>query len=208
MTTASLMEDLRDRVVLVACETSTLRSAIAERLRAAGARLAVVVHKSWQVDEVRGQLGRDGVFVGAVGPRDAEAAAGFAKGVEDALGPIVAMVLVGSRSGGGARVGEDAEDELTQLLLHNLFASANLVRATIGRMRRRSRGRIVFVGCEQAGDRSANVAASEAGLRGYVLGLAAELEGSGVTAVGVLDRSGLQGVDKVADEVMETLAGA
>lgn len=182
--------DLSGHVVLLVGAAPALRSAFAKGVLARGGRIAVAVTRPWQVQALEDELGSAGVMVGTVGPRDGEAAAGFVKGVEDALGKITALVFVSEAATGGIEptvaVGADAAGDLGALLESNLLAGATVVRALVGRLRRRRRGHVLLIGATEQG-RGANLAASLAALRGYATGLAHELQGSGVTVTARFD---------------------
>ncbi len=195
--------DLSDQVVLFVGEAAAIRTACARRLLAGGGKIAVVVPRAWQVQGVKDELGGDRVLVGVVGTRDGEAAAGFVKGAEDALGAITALVFVAGEMQAGP-VGRDSDGALSELLASNLFAGAGLVRALVGRLRRRQRGHIVFLGRPEAELPGANAGAAQGALRGYAQGLGDELQGSGVR-VTMLDAAGSEPADTIAAGLLRCL---
>jgi NAD(P)-dependent dehydrogenase (short-subunit alcohol dehydrogenase family) len=177
---------LNDKVVVVGGATGEVGGALVRELRAHGARVGVAVRRAWQVQKVGAAFGNDGILAGCVPTIDGEAAAGFVKGVRDALGPIDAL-LCANGAFRGTDVGQDAANELQDLLDANLLAGATLARAVVGPMRRRRTGSLVFVGSSGVGAAGpANYLASKAALHEWVRSLAVQLEGSGVRAAAVL----------------------
>lgn len=212
--------DLQNQVVLLAGATGAVGKAFAKFVLQHGGKVAAAVRRPWQVAGIVESLGRDRVLAGCVGPQDGEAAAGFVKGVKDALGPITAYVCAAGRWS-GAPVGKDSAGALTELLEANLLVGANLARAVVGAMRRRKAGTLTFVGSAAVGGADgapANYLASKAALHEYVRALAADLAGSGVRAAAVLpptidtvaNREAMPDADRSAwipvDRVVEALA--
>ncbi len=179
--------DLKNHVVLLSGATGALGAAFATFVLKNGGKVAAAVRKSRQVASVTALLGSERVLAGCVGPGDSEAAAGFVKGAQDALGPITALVCA-SGHWSGAPVGKEPAGELLDLLEANLLFGANLARAVIGGMRRRRSGSLVFVGSAAVGadGAGANYLASKAAVHEYVRALARELDGSGVRAAAIL----------------------
>jgi 3-oxoacyl-[acyl-carrier protein] reductase len=196
----------RGKVVLVTGATGKLGGALVQALFDGGYRVAVAVRKPWQVDKLRDAYAGRQALVGLVPTQDGEAAAGFVKGCEDALGPIAALVsTAGVRA--EAMVGGDPAGELASLLEANLLAGATLARAVVGRMRRRKQGRILFVGRADAATTCANETAAAAAQRGYVAGLAQELVGTGVdAAVLAVVRSQDPPLDLAVAAILQALA--
>lgn len=166
-------------VVLLTGAELPLGALLADALLEHRYALALAVSKTRHVDALREAYRGKPALVGLVA--DSEAAAGFAKGAEDALGPITALLTTAELRSAHA-VGREPSGELADLFAANLATSALLVRAVVGRMRRRQKGRILCFGrCDEA-TQSANEAACAGALRSYVRGLARELAGSGVDA--------------------------
>ena len=178
-------DGLRGKVVMVVGGTGRLGAALVRALLDAGCGVALPVRRPWQVERVRSTYPGARVLVGLVAPQDGEAAAGFVKGSEDALGPLAGVVVTAGRRS-EAPVGSDAAGELAELLEANLLAGATLVRAAVARLRRRKSGRILFVGRSEEATSCANETAAAAVVRGYVAGLARELQGTGVAAAALL----------------------
>lgn len=180
--------DHSQRTAIVVGATGALGRAVTGLLRARGVRVGIAVRRPWQVEGETKIHGRDGVLVGCVPSGDGEAAAGFAKGVRDALGPIDALFCCNGAFR-AAEVGADPQDELSTLLEANLVAAATMARAVVPTMKRRQSGSLLFVGSAQVGrggSGMANYLASKAALHEYVRALAAELQGSGVRVHAVL----------------------
>lgn len=178
-----------DKVVLLAGATGALGSVLVEHLHAGGARLGIAVRRPQQVAQVQAALPRDRVLVGCVGAQDGEAAAGFVKGVGDALGPIDAYLCASGAFRHGP-VGRDPAAELSELLEANLLGPRNLARAVVAPMLRRRTGSMVFVGAAAVGgpggEGMVNYLASKAALHEWVRALAAELRPGGVRVAAVL----------------------
>jgi len=177
MTTSSaLANGGRSAVVVVSGATGRLGLAVARQVLASGGKVAAAVRKPWQVAKLREQLGTTGVLVGLVPSLDTEAAAGFAKGANDALGPVSAFVAAAGTF--ALRTpGREPGSDLAEQLEANLLANATLARALLPGMRRRRHGRLVFVGagpaCLAAG--SVTFVAAKEAVHGYVRALAADL---------------------------------
>ncbi len=201
-----------NQVVLLAGVTGQLGTAFARRVLADGHRLAAAVRRPWQVDKVRerfADVGAERLLVGVVGAQDSEAAAGFVKGCNDALGPLTAVV---STAGAfrTAAVGQEPAGELAELVEANLLSGATLVRAALPGMRRRGRGTITFVGSAAVGvgkDVAANYLASKAAVHEYVRALDASFAGSELRA-SVLVADTLDTEARIAVAVEELMAAA
>lgn len=181
-------DPLHGKVVLLSGATGVLGSALAHEVLRRGGRLGIAVRRPWQVQRLVETYGSVGTLVGHVPSQDGEAAAGFVKGVTDALGPIAACICAaGSRR--ESSIGKDPAGELAELLEANLLAGANLARAVVGPMRRRRTGSLVFVGSAEVGtDGAGSVGylAAKAALHEYVRALSAELGPCGVRVAAVL----------------------
>jgi NAD(P)-dependent dehydrogenase (short-subunit alcohol dehydrogenase family) len=182
---------LNERVTLLAGATGAVGGALARHLVQAGGRVGIAVRKPWQVEPVRGEFAGKGVLVGCVPTGDSEAAAGFVKGVADALGPIDAYVAA-TGSFAACRIGKDPAVQLQDLLDANLHAATGLARAALAPMRRRRAGRLVFVGAAAVGTAHAggmaNYLASKAALHEWVRALHCELaaEAAALRAAAIL----------------------
>lgn len=173
---------LTDRVVLLAGATGAVGAELLQELLARGARVGVLVRKPWQVRELVARLPAGRTLVGVVGATDSEAAAGMVKGVEDSLGPILALV---STAGAfhAAPFAAEPVGLLGSLLEANLIANATIARAVVPPMQRRRTGALVFTGAAAAETASAGMAsyvASKAALHMWARSLAAELAPAGL----------------------------
>lgn len=212
---------LRGATVIVGGATGAVGKVLLARLVAIGALPAVAVRKPWQVETTRALLGGAPGLVAHVGTRDGEAAAGFQKGVTDALGPVRAVISTAGRFA-SAEIGRDPAGEDLDLIEANFLAVHNLVRAVAGAMRRRRSGNLVLCGSASVGHGGSGIAlylASKAALHEYARALAVELAPHGVAVALVTprtidtaavrqsmptaDRSGWQSVDDVVDRLIE-----
>jgi NAD(P)-dependent dehydrogenase (short-subunit alcohol dehydrogenase family) len=179
---------LSGKVLVVGGASGQVGGAVVRYALEAGARVAIAVRKSWQVEKTTAQFGTKSVLVGCVPDVDGEAAAGFAKGANDALGPIDALLCCNGAFA-ASEIGRDSTGDLQDLMTANLFAVANLARAMVGSMKQRRLGSIVCVGSAGVGLGGAGVAnylASKAALHEWVRALAAELVGTGVRAAAIV----------------------
>jgi short-subunit dehydrogenase len=173
---------LHDRVVLLSGVTGAVGSALAAELLAHGARLGIAVRRAWQVERVAATLRREQALVGVVASDDAEAAAGFVKGVEDSLGPIAAMISTAGAFTCGP-VAASPADQLEQMLAANLVSVTTLARAVVPPMRRRRTGALVCTGALVAEDPPSGIAsyvAAKAALHAWMRALARELTQDGI----------------------------
>jgi NADP-dependent 3-hydroxy acid dehydrogenase YdfG len=199
--------DLRKDVLLLAGSSGRLGGAIAQRVLANGGRVAAAVRRPWQVARVHDLLGRERVLVGVVEPRDTEAAAGFVKGAQDALGPITAFVGAAGAWQAADR-GREPGAELVPMLEANLLANATLARAVLPFLRRRRRGALTFFGAAPAALAAGSTAfaASKAAVHELVISLARDLADAGVRAAAVLLAADTHGDDaalaRIVDEVV------
>ncbi len=213
---------LRGRTVLVGGATGELGAAVLARLVALGAAVGVPVRKPWQVEKVRASCLTAKALVGVVGPVDGEAAAGFAKGVHDALGPIDALITT-QGAFQMVEAGRDAAGDMQALFEANVFAPLTLARAVVGPMKRRRAGAIVFTGAAAVGEVVPGMSlylAAKSALHAAAASWHAELSGQGVrvavVAPGILDtaanREAMPTADRSAwlplDHVVEALITA
>lgn len=212
----------RDRTVLVQGATGALGGAVLTQLAQRGAKIAVVVRRRWQVEKLELTLAGLGVprlrqLVGVVDAEDAEAAAGFLKGAEDSLGPVVAFVSTAGAFA-SAPLGEEPNATAAELWRANFASVHTLARAVVTPMRRRRAGSMVFTGAavalRPAASGLALYAASKAALHAYAEGLASELAPAGirvaVVAPSTLDspdnRSAMPGADRRGWQPLEVVA--
>lgn len=178
----------KDRTVLVQGATGVLGGALLAALAHRGAKIAAVVRRRWQVEPLEQALSGHGVarlrqLVGVVDAEDAEAAAGFIKGAEDSLGPIVAFISTAGAFA-AAPLGDEPNTAAGELWRANFASVHTLARAVVAPMRRRRAGSMVFTGAAAAlGPAPAGMAlyvASKAALHAYAAGLAGELGPQGI----------------------------
>ncbi len=172
---------LSSQVVLLSGATGAVGSALLQVLLAGGARIGIALRKPRHLPAMQ-DLPASRVLAGVVGATDAEAAAGFVKGVEDSLGPITAFVSTAGTFRGGPFAAEQT-GTLAELLEANLLSAATLVRAVVPPMLRRRSGAVVLTGAaaaEQPAAGMAGYAASKAALHAWARGLAAELGTAGL----------------------------
>ncbi|MBI5852588.1 MAG: SDR family oxidoreductase [Planctomycetes bacterium] len=212
---------LHGAAVIVSGATGAVGKGLLSRLVAIGALPAVAVRKPWQVETTRALLAGGPGLVAHVGTRDGEAAAGFQKGVTDALGPVRALISTSGRFA-SAEIGRDPAGEDLDLLEANFLTVHNFVRAVAAGMRRRRAGNIVLCGSASVGHGGSGIAlylASKAALHEYARALAVELAPHGVAVALVTprtidtaavrqsmpaaDRTTWQSVDEVVDRLID-----
>jgi 3-oxoacyl-[acyl-carrier protein] reductase len=177
---------LADRVALVTGASGGIGQAIARRLAAEGALLALAYGtRAAQAEALAADIADRGGKAVAVrsdlrGPR---APGELVRAVEEALGPVDLLV---SNAGLGRRqsLEEISSDDFDEMLAVNLRAPFLLAQRTVPGMRERGFGRILFISSVAAftgGIVGPHYAASKAGLHGLTHFLAARLARSGVT---------------------------
>ena len=168
------------RVELLTGAADALGTAIADAALSAGASVAAIAPRGWMVDRLRERLGVDRALAGLVAPGDAQAAAGFVKGAQDALGPITDVICASVLLRPAAEGAEPGGD-LEELLDANLRANSAVVRAALPSLRRRARGRLALPAwTDELADVSVNCRASIAAIEAFAAGLEVELKGAGV----------------------------
>lgn len=181
-------------VVLLAGAAEPLGIAIARAVLTAGGKVAAAVTRQWQVDKVREQLLDEGIaaanlLVGVVAPRDAEAAAGFVKGANDALGAITGVVGASLITRAGRAQREPAGD-LEELLDANLHTNATLARAALPAMRRQKAGTLVFGRSpDEPGDLSVTTLTSLAATKAFAAAMAKDVAANCLT-IATVDAAG------------------
>jgi len=178
-----LVNELAGRVALVTGASGGIGTAVAERLAAAGARVAVqYARNAASAEELRHRIGGGAIAVGAdLG--DPEAPAELVQAVESRLGPVEVLVA----NAGVARRLTLEEADLAAwdaAFAVNLRAPFFLAQRVIPAMRERRWGRILFTSSVAAftgGIVGPHYAATKSGLHGLVHFLAARLAPDGVT---------------------------
>jgi 3-oxoacyl-[acyl-carrier protein] reductase len=177
------VSELSGRVALVTGASGGIGGAIAERLAAAGARLALHYgHNAAPAEELQARLGGDAIAVGA-DLADPGAPSQLVDEVGRRLGPV--EILVANAGWSQQRTWDEVDLELweaTQAV--NLRAPFFLAQRVLPGMRERRFGRILFTSSVAAftgGIVGPHYASSKAGLHGIVHFLAARLAGDGIT---------------------------
>lgn len=178
----------RERVIVLQGAGGALGSEVLQQLVGTGAKIAAVVRRRWQIEQIEQKLAVAGSergqhLVGALDADDAEGAAGFVKGVEDSLGPIAALVSTAGAFAASA-FGEERVDAAAALWRANFVAPLTLARAVVIPMRRRRTGALVFTGaravCAPPVPGMALYLASKAALHTLAEALAVELREHGI----------------------------
>jgi 3-oxoacyl-[acyl-carrier protein] reductase len=175
--------DLSGQVAFVTGSTRGIGRAIAERLLAAGARVAIIGRQAEAAKQVAAELGTGAQGFGCDVADAAQVEAAIA-GAEQGLGPISILV-------NNAGVTRDnlllrlTDEDWRAVLDANLTGAFNTTRAVIKGMMKRRAGRIInitsIVGL--TGNKGqANYAASKAGLIGFTKSVAKEYASRNVLA--------------------------
>jgi len=125
--------------VLVTGGSSGIGAAIAERLCAEGARVAIMARRPAQVDEVAGRLGVLGIHGDVTKPEDCARAVTEAV---TALGGLTTLVNSAGVIGTGGTE-DTSRDEWRRIMSINLDGTVNMCRAALGPLKRREGGSIV-----------------------------------------------------------------
>jgi 3-oxoacyl-[acyl-carrier protein] reductase len=177
------VSDLAGRVALVTGASGGIGAAAAERLAAAGARLALHYGSHAEsAEELRDRLGGETIAVGA-DLADPGAPAQLVDAVEGRLGPVEVLVANAGLSR-LRRWGELDLETWEETLAVNLRAPFFLAQRVLPGMRERGWGRILFTSSVAAftgGVVGPHYAASKGGLNAVVHFLAARVADEGVT---------------------------
>lgn len=166
--------------MLLTGATGGLGRAIAEALAAKGATMVLSARREGELQELAAELPGGGhrVVVSDLGEPGAVEALVAAAGSIDIL-------IANAGLHGTGRLGGVPEDEVEATLRVNLEAPILLAKALIEPMRERGDGHMVFVASlagKAASPRSSIYNATKFGLRGFALGLMADLKGGPVGA--------------------------
>ena len=177
------MISLEGRNALVTGASGGIGGAIARRLHALGASVALHGTRAERLEELAGELG-ERAHVLAADLSDPAAVAGLAERAEAALGEVHVLVNNAgiTKDGLFVRMSDDNWDRVLEV---NLSAAFRLTRALLHPMMRRRDGRVInitsVVGVT-GNPGQANYCAAKAGMIGLTKSLAREVAPRGVTA--------------------------
>ncbi len=177
------MFDLSDRTALITGASGDIGAAIARRLHARGAHVALHGTRLDALERLAGDLGDNRVAVTPANLADATAVESLAKQAEATLGRIDILVNNAgiTRDGLAMRM---RDEDWHSVLDVNLTAGFRLARAALRGMMKRRWGRIIgitsIVGVT-GNPGQANYAAAKAGMIGLSKALAAEVASRGIT---------------------------
>ncbi len=212
-------------VVLITGATGPIGRAVARRLGAGGARLALAGRDQTRLDTMGAELAAGlsatpGVDASAVvsawtkmvgDPTDVASARDMAAAVEARYGRIdVLLHLVGGWVGGTSVVDLD-RDELREMLDRHLWSALNMVQAVVPGMTGRGYGRVIAVSSPVAanpGPRGASYAIAKSAEELLLRSMARELAGTGVTANIVTIRGLIDPAEPVTDRAPRKMGWA
>ena len=171
--------DIRGKRVLLTGASGGIGTPLAQRLAAAGARLALVGRRREALEALAGDIPSAALVVADLG-----SAPGCRAAVDEARGALGGIDLLVHLAGEGSfRWFTEEDDETIERLLRTNCASAMwLAKALLPEMTARGSGRLVFCGSvlgALALPGYTAYAASKFALRGFTEGLRRELAGSG-----------------------------
>lgn len=172
--------DIAGKTVLLTGATGGLGRAIAEALAAKGAMLVLSARRQEELEQMAAGLAGAGhrVVVSDLGEP------GAVEALVAKAGPVDILVANAGLHGTG-RLGGVPEDEIEATLRVNLEAPILLARALLEPMQQRGAGHMVFISSlagKAASPRSSIYNATKFGLRGFALGLMADLKDGPVGA--------------------------
>jgi NAD(P)-dependent dehydrogenase (short-subunit alcohol dehydrogenase family) len=178
------LSSLSDRVIAVAGAAGNLGPTVVERLARPGARLALGGRDKGQLDALKGAIGVE-ADTDAVDLLDAEAAREWARGIDERLGRVDALVHLVGGWRGGKPIEEAPLDDWD--FLHDLLIRTvqHATQAFAPHLLASGRGRFVIVSSSQAQSPThpnAAYAAAKAASETWTLALANRFRGSGATA--------------------------
>jgi short-subunit dehydrogenase len=167
--------DLTGRTALVTGATGGLGQAIARELGAHGANLILSGRRADVLEPLASELGCRAVPADLADPPDVER-------LISACGQLDVLVANAGLPGSGL-LESFSLDEIDRTIEVNLRAPVVMARAVVGPMTARGEGHLVFISSlsgKAASPGSSIYNATKFGLRGFALGLRAELHGTGV----------------------------
>jgi len=181
--------DIRGKRVLLTGASGGIGTPLAQRLAAAGARLALVGRRREALEALDGDIPSAALVVADLG-----SAPGCRAAVDEARGALGGIDLLVHLAGEGSfRWFTEEDDETIERLLRTNCASAMwLAKALLPEMTARGSGQLVFCGSvlgALALPGYTAYAASKFALRGFTEGLRRELAGSGVGVTLVAPRA-------------------
>jgi short-subunit dehydrogenase len=172
--------DLAGKTALLSGATGGIGRAIAKALAARGTRLVLSARKAGALEELARSLPGDGHRTVVADLADEDAAERL---VAD-TGEIDILVANAALPASGL-LEDFSQEELGRALRVNLEAPVRMTRALLPAWRERDSGHFVFVSSlagKAASPRSSLYSATKFGLRGFALGLRADLRPTGVSA--------------------------
>ena len=172
--------EIAGKTALLTGATGGLGRAIAEALALRGAKMVLSSRRQAELEEMAATLPGQGHSVVVSDLSEA----GAVEALVEAAGPVDILIANAGLHGTG-RLGGVPEDEIEATLRVNLEAPMLLAKALLGPMQERGDGHLVFISSlagKAASPRSSVYNATKFGLRGFALGLMADLKGGPVGA--------------------------
>ena len=171
--------DLTGRVAVVTGGAQGIGLAVAQRLRASGARIALWDFNEGKLEEARGTLGEQTLCI-RVDITDAEAVAAAARQTEQHFGSLDILINSAGIAGQNAPLDEYDLDEWRKVIDVDLNGTFYANRAVVPGMKRRGYGRIVNIASIAGKEGNPNASAyssAKAGVIGLTKSLGKELAG-------------------------------
>ena len=168
--------DFEGRTAVVTGGAQGIGRAVAERLMAGGARVAL-----WDMDEALARETAEAIGAGAVAVKadvaDWVSVQDALARTEDALGPVDIVVNSAGIAGANATVAEYDVEEFARIVRINLVGTFHVNKAVVGDMRARGYGRIcniASVAGKEGNPNASAYSASKAGVIGFTKSLGKE----------------------------------
>jgi len=130
---------MKNKSVLVTGGSSGIGAAIAERLSAEGAQVAIMARRAEQVDEVAGRLGVLGIHGDVAKPDDC---AGAVSATVAAFGGLTTLVNSAGVIGTGGTE-DTSRDEWARIMSINVDGTVNMCRAALGPLKKQEGAAVV-----------------------------------------------------------------